>query len=338
MAAVSLRAAAAALAISLSLVATPALASGVSPSQATPVQREQAQSRFVKGKEKFAKGDHEGALAELTASLDIVASPNTRLYVARCLRDMNRIVAAYAELGRTEVEAKELAREDPRYEKTGQAAREERIQLEPKLGFVNIDIAHAEPTTTLKVAGDEVRRGGWNEPIPVLPGTSEILVETPGRAPVRKSVTLAATEKQSLAIDVADGAVTTSDGGAATATVAPTNVATSSSGLRSAAYVAGGAAIVGLGMFAFFGLKANGTYSDLDSACGGAACPPGHEADIGEGRANQTAANIGLGVFAVGAVAAVTLWLLGAPSKPASTGTTARGPTGPSFSGLRGTF
>lgn len=43
----------------------------------------------------------------MNASLDIVASPNTRLYIGRCLRDMGRTVEAYVELGRAAVEAKE---------------------------------------------------------------------------------------------------------------------------------------------------------------------------------------------------------------------------------------
>ena len=128
-----------------------AFAAGVAPGQATAVQREQAQTRFARGKEKLAKGDHAGALVEFNASLDIVASPNTRLFVGRCLRESGRLVEAYVELGRTEIEAKELAKDDPRYEKAGQSAHEERAKLEPKLGFVEVEVAHADATTTLKV-------------------------------------------------------------------------------------------------------------------------------------------------------------------------------------------
>src|SRR4051794_12153413 len=106
-----------------------ASAAGVAPAKATPVQREQAQSRFLKGRDLYNAKKYDAALVELTASLDIVASPNTRLYVGRCLRDMGRLVAAYAELGRTAVEAKELRGEDARYEKAAESATEERAKL-----------------------------------------------------------------------------------------------------------------------------------------------------------------------------------------------------------------
>jgi hypothetical protein len=313
--------------------AAPALAAGVAPAQATPVQREQAQSRFLRGKEKLAKGQHADALAEFSASLDIVASPNTRLYVGRCLRDMGRLVAAYVELGRTEVEAKELAREDPRYEKAAQSAHEERAKLEPKLAFINVDIAHGEPATTLKVGGDEIRPGGWSEPIPVLPGTAEVIVETPGRAPIQRSVQIASSERKSIAIDAAEGAP------AAVVVVDPPqdHPSPSAGPMRNMAYVAGGAAVVGLGMFAFFGLKANGTYSDLEKACNSGPCPPERDAQISEGRTQQTTANIGLAVFVIGAAATATLWVLSSPKSDRGS-TNARIDVGPSFTGVRGAF
>lgn len=318
------------------VVPSPAMAAGVAPSQSTPVQREQAQSRFLRGKEKLAKKDYEAALAEFNASLDIVASPNTRLYVGRCLRETGKLVAAYVELGRTEIEAKELAREDPRYEKAAQAAHEERSKLESMLGFLNIDVTHAEPTTTVKVAGDEIRRGGWSEPVPVLPGNANVVVETPGHAPIERSVNVVAGQRVSVAIDATDGAVATP----ATAEPAASSQSpktSSAPALRTAAYVTGGAAIVGLGVFAFFGLKANGTYSDLEKACNNGPCPPGHEAEISDGRTQQTLANVGLAVFAVGAAATVTLWVVSTP-KSSTTGSSARIDAGPSFLGLRGAF
>src|SRR4051794_15796306 len=91
-----------AIALALGLLAggaSRARAAGVAPGKATPVQREQAQSRFIKGRDLYNAKKYDAALVELSASLDIVASPNTRLYVGRCLRDMGRLVAAYAELG-----------------------------------------------------------------------------------------------------------------------------------------------------------------------------------------------------------------------------------------------
>ncbi len=316
-----------------------ASAAGVTPSAATPVQREQAQSRFLRGKELYGAGKFDAALAEFTASLDIVASPNTRLYVARCLREMGRYVPAYVELGRTAVEAKELTRDDPRYAKAATAAEDERKALGPKLGFLEIAITHAAPTTTLKVGGDDVRRGGWSEPVPVMPGTAEVVVETPGHAPVKRTVQIAAGGKQSLAIDAEadspDVAVV------ATNNDAPSGEAgseTKRAKLRPYAYVAGGVAVAGLATFAVFGLLANGTYSDLEAACGTKPCPPGHEDEISSGRTQQTVANVGLVVAAVGAAAAVTLFVLSKPPAQSTAAGTTRVVARGSFLGLEGSF
>lgn len=320
------------------LAAAPAFAAGVSPGAATPVQREQAQSRFLRGKELYTQGKYDAALAEFNASLDIVTSPNARLYVGRCHREMKRLVAAYVELGRTMVEARELAREDPRYEKTADAARDERAALEPKLAFVDIGITHAAPTTTLKVAGDEVRRGGWNEPVPIMPGSADVVVETPGHTPIARSVTLAAGERKSLAIDAAADTPEVATVDKDTKPPEDTASASSSKGtLRTLAYVAGGVGVAGFLTFAFFGLKSNSTYSDLQKACPSGPCPPGHSSDISAGKTQQTVANIGLVVGIVGAATGVTLFVLSS-SKSSPSQPTAAVSVGPSYVGMTGAF
>jgi hypothetical protein len=322
------------LGLAAALFATsPAVAAGVAPAQATKDQREQAQSHFLKGREKFGKGQFDAALVEFTASHDIVASPNTRLYVGRCQRELGKLTAAYIEFGRTEAEAKELARDDPKYEKAGEAAREERTKLEPLLGFITLDVSHSESTTTLKVGGEEIRQEQWKEPIPVMPGTAEIVVETPSRAPVRRTVDVAAAERKSVSIDAAESTRV------ATAPPPPPPPAkpAESNGLRTFVPVTGGVAIVGLAMFTFFGLKSNSTYSNLQSACNNGPCPPGHESDISDGRTQQTLANVGLAVFVVGAAATVTLWVLGRPDSKSAAPSAALA-AGPSFVGLRGGF
>jgi hypothetical protein len=332
--------------------ATPSLAhaESVTPADATPVQREQAQGRFARGKALHGEGKFQEALAEFEASLDIVASPNTRLYVARCHRAMDNFVRAYVELGRTAVEASELARDDPRYAQTAESALEERKELEPKLGFVDVAITRASSETRLVVSGDEVRRGGWDEPVPVMPGTAEIVVQTPGLLPITRSLSVAAGEKHSVEIDAASAepeAVAVPD------EAPPVPVEEPSPGpLRPLAYAAGGLAIAGFATFAIAGAMANGTHSDLERACGAGPCPPGHEDDISAGRTQQTIANVGLGVGILGAAAAVTLFLVSKPTPAPATGATARSGrsgsegfgvrtqilAGPSFVGLRGAF
>lgn len=325
-----------ALGVTLSTGET-AHAAGVEPAKASPVQREQAQSRFVKGRELYNARKYDAALIELNASLDIVASPNTRLYVGRCLRDMGRMVAAYVELGRAAVEAKELQHDDARYEKTGVAAAEERARLEPKLGFAQIHVVRHGPGTVLKVQGDEVRRGGWSEPVPIKPGTAVVVVETPGHAPVTKEIIVGAGERVALEID-ADAI----EPPVAAAPQPPPDApaASSSSGhstLRPVAFATAGVAVAGLATFLVAGAMANGTYSSLEDACGAGPCPPGHESDISAGRTQQTVANVGLAVFALAGAASVTLFVVGS-RKDAPPAAVARVTAGPSFVGLEGKF
>lgn len=327
--------------LSLGLVSalpSAAHAAGVSPAAATPVQREQAQRRFLKGRELYGAKKYEAALTELHASLDIVASPNTRLYVGRCLRDMGRTVAAYVELGRVAVEAKELVHEDARYEQAAAAASSERALLEPKLGFVEVAVTHAAPETALRVSGDEVRRGGWAEPVPVAPGRVTVVVETPGKPPITESVDVGAGERKEIAIDAA------ADPPASDVVAAPRDERAIEAApsdargwMRPLAFATAGVAAAGLATFVVAGAMANGTYSDLEKACGGGPCAPGREGDISTGRTQQTLANVGLGVFAAFAATSVTLFVLGAPKKDA-TGVSARLTASPSLLGVQGGF
>jgi hypothetical protein len=109
--------------------------------------------------------------------------------------------------------------------------------------------------------------------------------------------------------------------------------------------VAGGIALAGLATFTVAGLLANGTYSDLEQECGGERpCGPGRENDIKTGKTQQTIANVGFVFFVVGAVGAVTLWVLSSPSKSTTTARasssrpTAKVVARGSFLGLEGSF
>ena len=118
---------------------------------------------------------------------------------------MGKLVAAYAELGRTAVEAKELVAQDNRYQRAFDSATAERAELEPQLGFISLTIENPREDTTVNVGGEEVRRAAWAEPEPAIAGASDVVVETPGHAPVKRTITLAAGEKTALTIDAQSG-------------------------------------------------------------------------------------------------------------------------------------
>jgi len=289
-----------------------ALAAGVDPSKATPVQREQAQSRFLKGRKYYDTRNYAAAVDEFRASHDIVASPNSLLFLARALRQKGDLVAAYVEFDKARVEAQELARDDSRYDKAGEAASTERDALTSKLGFVVIEVQHAGPDTTLKIGGDTIRRAGWGEPAPVLPGTTEIDVETPGQPKVTSSVTVSAGQTEHTHIDAQSSPAPEK----AKAEVSPAPANGHRETMRTAAYVAGGVGAAGLVTFLVAGVLSNRTYGDLQSTCGKGPCTSSSSNDeISRGKTQQTIANVGLVAFVLGAGAGVTLFVLSQPHK-----------------------
>lgn len=286
--------------------APPSLADGVPPDQASAVQREQAQARFERGRNLFRKNQHEEALQEFRASHDIVLSPNTRLMIARCRRELGQLVEAYAEFGRTAVEARELEREDRRYGQAAESAEEERRELESQLGFVIVHIRNAGPDTTLKVAGEEIRRAGWDEPAPALPGDIDVTVETPGQSPVRKTVSLTAGQHTEVSIDARVSSPVPLEA------KPQTDI---SDHTRTWAYVAGGIGLAGVATFAVAGIMSRNTYNDLESSCGSGPCPTDRQDDIDAGTQQKTIANVGLAVGVIGIGTGVALYLSSKPSK-----------------------
>jgi hypothetical protein len=331
-------------AIALFLAAASAHAgAGVTPSDATPVQREEAQTHFGRGRELYAAKRFDEAAAEFERSYAIVASPNALFFLARCDRERGRLVAAYAELGRTAAEAREHAAEDPRYAKTAQAASEERDAIAPLLGFVTVTVTGGSADTTVTVAGAKFPRVALGEPVPVMPGSTEVVVETPGKAPLRRSVVVAAGERKTLALDAgtvdavmreqASAPSSAGQGSAPPGAEAPSN----HGALRTWSYVSAGVAVAGIATFAIAGTLSNAAYSDLQTRCSSAACPAtdsNSKDEINRGKTEQTLANVGLVVGLVGAAAAVTFFVVSIPSRADKVAVVA----GPTSIGLRGNF
>ncbi len=333
------------LMLAIVLEASTVQASGVNPSEASAVQRVQAQTRFTRGKQFLSTKEYDKALVELRASVDIVASPNTRLLIARTLRDMGRLIESYAEFGRTTVEADELAREDSRYKNAASAAHEERTSLSASLGFVTLELNRADDTTKVRVAGEEIARPAWSMPVPVLPGRAEITVEAAGHPAIRKIVTLVAGQTATVAIDVQTEQVTSPSNSIAE-TTPPVNVKTQPSESTPSAlsyktsvhplvYAGGAVGLAGLATFAIAGSLARSSYNTLEDSCHDRLCAPEMADEITKGKTQQAIANLGLGIGLAGIATSVTMYFLGGEKKPARDSSTAV-VVSPGFVGIRG--
>jgi hypothetical protein len=324
------------------LAANTVLAAGADPANATPVQREQAQTHFLKGKASFDHNDMAGALEEFRASLEIVASPNARLYVARTLREMGRLVEAYAEFGRTAAEAKEKEREDGRYGKAAEAALAERASIAPQIGFVQLNIKNSTEATNVTVAGSPLIRAGWSDPVPVKPGDVEVEVVTPGVLPIRKTLKIAAGQKTPLDVDaIVGGTGDPSNPGIPPPIPGgdhPTNSHAGKGWMLPAAIAGGGVGVIGLAIFIGAGVASQSTYDDLKTKCGTAPCPSSLAGEVSGGKSQQAVANTGLVIGLLGIAAGATfftLWLL--PSKSPSQASASL-VIGPGSLGVAGTF
>jgi hypothetical protein len=337
-------------ALSLVALATPlASAAGVDPSSATPAQKKEAMDHFTTGKQAFEAKNYEKAAIELRASLDVVDSPNARLELARALRDGGKLGEAWAEYERVVQGATKLAAKEERYKKTADAATSERTEVEAKLAFVLVAVAHAPAGAVLKVGGTTVPQDRWDDPIVAPAGAVDVVLsDASGKELTRQTVMATVGQKLPVDLDAQPPAPPATPRDVAPEDkpdyarppqpdTTPPPSSSGRAGLRPWAYVAGGLGVAGLATFTVFGLMSNSNYSDLQSSCHPVtACPASKSSELDNGKTYQLVANIGLGVGIVGVAAGATLFVLslGGKSGPATTGLV----VGPSFVGVRGTL
>lgn len=348
--------------LALSLVLGPASPAWVAPAWAQPggapaapapdpAAVATATAAFKQGQTLFNQRKFGLALSEFQKSYDTVNSPNSLLFIARCQAETGQLKDAYRTFNRVVVESEARVAAEPKYAPTRDSATSERDELTKKLALVTVNVANGDDSTRVSLAGGPLPRDEWGKPQPMDPGATEVVLEHGSNPPVRKPVSL----------EVGRSEVVELDAGAAAApipqTTQPPPVEEESGGgmspLVPVGVVVAGVGVVGMVIFAVAGSGANSTYSDLEALCGGErSCPESRRAEAVElqdsGRSQQTLANVGLVVGAVGLAAGATLIVIGLSSgdQPSETATAASprsGPStqlavGPSWTGVRGSF
>jgi hypothetical protein len=311
----------AALGIGLMTVtlAANALAEGASLDEASKEQNLAAQKAFEAADVLYDAKHFAEALTAFRASHDVVKSPNTRLMIARSLRELGRLGEAYAEAKATLAEAEAVSERHPRYAETARAAREDLTGLEARVGFLEIDLGKVSDAEGLsaKIGERSFDAASLGDPVAVTPGKTPIVV-TAGDKTFRREVSVAAGSTQTVSVDFA--ARRSMDSGEAAEPMPPEPAPRPpenavhlgpDGSMRTWAYVAGGAGVAGLLTFGVFGLLNNSSYSSLEDDCPDGRCPPGRNDDIDAGRRYQLIANVGLGVGIAGVAVGTTLFLLG---------------------------
>jgi hypothetical protein len=306
------------------------------PPAAADVQK--ATAFFTKGAELFKAKKYVPALDQFKQSYALLPSPNSHLYIARCLAALGERRAAWLELDRTATEARGAG---PKYARVPDAALQERDELAPRLAIVTVVVQNADPAASVRVGALDLPPDHWGKPYPVEPGTLDVVVQAPGRPPVKQTITIALGEQREVRLDAGAGGgpVVVGPGQGAPAP------RSGPSPLRIGAFVAGGVGVAGFVMLAVGGALSNATYSDVNALCKGQqGCPGGNRATVDDkissGKTQQAVANAGLVLGVVGVATGATLFVLSMRKKPPSDAgqPSADLVVGPGWVGAKGSF
>ncbi|HEX5098727.1 MAG TPA: hypothetical protein VFV94_04475 [Polyangiaceae bacterium] len=293
----------------------------------TPAETAKAKKQLEKGQALYKKGKLDEAYAAFSAAHDIVPDPKATLMMARVQRDRGELLKAHDTYQTALREAQDAEAQGQAKRATADEIQRELRELGNVLGWLTVEIPHAPSGTRVSLDGRDVT-SQLGSPIRVEPGPIVVEAKAPGGLAKEQKVTVKAGETANVEITFAAW----SDSDAALAEDPEQKPAEreereddakeSSGGSRTPAYIAAGVGVVGLATFGVFGLLANAKYNELIDKCPDSHCAPDLEDTKKAGKTFQAIGNIGLIVGAAGAATAVTLFIIGKPSKPSSSAAT----------------
>ena len=318
------------------IAAAPPSAQAQGPTAAAPSEAEtkKAIDLFKKGQGLYKANKFADALSVFRESYGIVPSPNSRIYIARCLGATGDHVAAYLEFEALIADVD--SRNDPKYQPTRDAAVTERDEVAGKVALVTVSVANATPDTRVTISLKDIPSDQWGKQFPMLPGPVEVTVSKPPGAPQTQTIELTAGQKRTIALDAAGKP------GDEGPEPPPSTSGNRLKFLRPVSFALAGVGVVGIGMFAVAGALANVTYSDLEGKCTAGtprSCPSSAQGQIDEGKVQKDVANVGLVIGAVGLATGVTAFILSRDTgKKDEPKPEVQAVIGPSYIGVQGSF
>ncbi len=304
-----------------------ALGASAKPAHAQTANESAAQVRFARGRELFVANDFNGALTEFRAANQLVGSPNTRLYIARCLRELGRLGEAYIEFQRAGAEAADRSATEPRYAASRDAARQDMEAIRPRIGNLTLRAPRAPDGLEVRVGDAALPAAMFEVPVPTTPGTIVLTATAPGRLPFRHEVTVRAGSTTEYSIELrvdpnyvppstnanTNSNATGRDNESATPPPPRMVRVSEGGGVRIAGIVIGAVGVAGLAAFVGFGLRASSQFRALQTECGAGGCAPPWEPQIQEGEQFQTLANVGLIAGSILVVGGTVMVIVGGP-------------------------
>lgn len=301
-----------------------------------------ATAAFQSGNKFFQAKKWALALEQFKISYDTVASPNSHLYIARCQNEMGDQKEAFRTYQKVVVEAEQRAATEAKYAPTRDTAKTELDELTTKVAIVNLSVAATDPGTRLKLGGAVVPKEDWGKDLAVDPGPVDAILEVPGQDPVVKKITAQKGQRQAVTLEV-----TQPKGNLPPPPpIEPKKSSGKLSPMIPIGIGAGAVGVAGMIMFGVSGSMSKSTFDKLKTECGGAkSCPDhSHDSEIDKGKSQQTIANVGLAIGAVGLAAGAGLIIGGVVSgkkhgddKPTA-GLHVEPQIGPGYAGVAGSF
>lgn len=293
---------------------------GVRPAAAEPASGtgdvKAALEKFKQAQKRYEEKDYAAALELARAAVDATGSPNARLYVARALRELGQLPEAHAEMDRTLRDARDAAKNDPKYGATRDAAAAELALLDQRVGKVIVALADPPPGVKVSLNGRALAATEVGQPIAVNPGSVVASATGEGASPVEKSVEVAAGQTQTITLVFRETPGTAAPPPETARPKQAEQPKKQKKNLRTWGFVAAGVGVVGLSVFAVAGSMANSKYSELEDKCGSRRCSDPKYADtVDSGKRLDTIANVGLVAGGLGLLAGGALILFGGSSE-----------------------
>ena len=166
---------------------------------------------FEDGRRLFEARRYDDARMAFQTSLDAMPSPNTRLYIARCLRETGKIASAYStfRIVSREAEDRVLATGDKRYVATQKSAALEAERLAPRVPHIVFRLDRTPGTrpadlerAVVSIDGAVVPRSELGATLDLDPGPHAIDLSGPHVRRWHVSISLAPGDTKTIALPV----------------------------------------------------------------------------------------------------------------------------------------
>lgn len=277
------------------------------PDDAEEAEEPSIEQQFEEARKLFADEEYQAALPLFRQVLERTGSPNARLYLARCLKQLGQIAEAYEEMAETVRDATEKAKTEDKYAPTRNVAAVHLATLEPLVGKLVVALSESASGATVTMDGEALEPDRIGAQITLKAGTVTIAASAPGKLPWEQDVEIPGGGTKTVTVSLKS---------ATTSPPPPTDGDTTGGGVRIAGYVVAGVGVAGIVVMAVTGAMAQGKVDTLEEECGGVRCADLSYAEVvDDARTLQTVANVSLVVGIAGIVAGTAMIVFGGPTE-----------------------